>query len=200
MTPSRPPRWVLASKALLAALLTCGALFPQVGGFEGKGMEYRLPIFLAPALVVPVCWLRRRTTYPVALDAALTLPFLFDTAANAFGLYDQFDRTDDVLHFVNWFVLVGGIAVTLTIKVAPMRTPPWLVWLAAAGIGAAAAICWEVAEYAVMRAGVGGLSLTYSDTLGDLVLSTTGGASGAWAALHWLVSPSFGDRPGHNRL
>jgi hypothetical protein len=55
-----------------------------------------------------------------------------------------------------------------------------------------------VAEYAVMRAGVGGLSLTYGDTLGDLVLSTTGGAIGAWAALHWLTGRADLDPPTTN--
>lgn len=194
--PLRPPAWLIAAKVLLAGLLLCGALFPQVGGFEGKGMAFRLPIFLAPALIVPIRWLRRRSVYPVALDAGLTFPFLLDTAGNAVGLYDHFDPTDDVLHFVNWFVLIGGIAVTLAIKVAPTTAPRWLVWLAASGIGAAAIIGWEVAEYAVMRAGVGGLSLTYGDTLGDLVLSTAGGGIGAWLALRWLMpSPIAAGRP-----
>lgn len=188
-TVTRPPTWLVAAKVLLALLLLTGALFPAVGGFAGKGMAFRLPIFLAPALIVPIRWLRRRGTYAVALDAGLTLPFLFDTAANAVGLYDHFDPTDDVLHFLNWFVLIGGIAVTLAIKVQRTTSPRWLVWTAASGIGAAAIIGWEVAEYLVMRAGVGGLSLTYADTLGDLVLSTAGGAIGAWAALRWLVPP-----------
>jgi hypothetical protein len=168
---------------LLAALLLCGALFPSVGGFEGKGMAFRLPIFLAPALIVPVLWWRRGGVYPVALDVALTVPFLLDTAANAVGLYDHFDPTDDVLHFVNWFVLVGGVAVTVRFATAAANPPRWLVWTAAAGFGAAAIIVWEAAEYAVMRAGVGGLSLTYGDTIGDLLLSTGGGAIGAWIAM-----------------
>jgi hypothetical protein len=182
---TRPPAWLIGLKALLAALLLTGALFPDVGGFAGKGMAFRLPIFLAPSLIVPAMWWRRRGTYAVALDTALTVPFLLDTAANAVGLYDHFEPTDDVLHFLNWFVLVGGIGLTLH-AAARRAAPVWLVWTAAAGIGAAAIIGWEVAEYAVMRAGVGGLSLTYGDTLGDLVLSTTGGAIGAWAALRWL--------------
>ncbi len=41
------------------------------------------------------------------------MPFLLDTAANAVGLYDHFEPTDDVLHFLNWFVLIGGIGLTL---------------------------------------------------------------------------------------
>jgi hypothetical protein len=180
------PRWLIAVKVLLAALLVTGALFPDLGGFEGKGMGFRLPIFLTPALIVPIAHIIRRRgdesiRYPWALDAGLTLPFLLDTAGNALGFYDNIDRTDDVLHFVNWLVLVGGI--TAAIGRAATRssptTPRWLIVVAAGGIGAAAIIGWEIAEYLVMQAGVAGLSLTYGDTLFDLVLSTSGGFAGA---------------------
>jgi hypothetical protein len=172
-----PPRWLIAAKVLLALLLVVGTVAPQVGGFEGKGMAFRLPVFLAPALIVPVTWWRRRGPYPAALDAALTLPFLIDIAANAFGLYDSVDATDDVLHALNWMVLVGGI--TATIAARTPATPRWMQVLAGTGIGAIAIIGWEIAEYAVMEAGVGGLTLTYGDTLADLALSTAGGAVGA---------------------
>jgi hypothetical protein len=188
-TTSRPPGWLVACKVLLAGLLLTGALFPDVGGFAGKGMAFRLPIFLAPALVVPIIWWRRRGPYPAALDAALTLPFLLDTAANAVGLYDHLDATDDILHFVNWFVLVGGITATWVAR-ADGSTPRWLLAMAGAGFGAIAIIFWEVAEYSVMRSGVGGLDLTYADTLGDLVLSTVGGALGALAAVRFTSAPS----------
>jgi hypothetical protein len=187
------PRWLVGAKVVLAALLVVGAVFPGVGGFEGKGMAFRLPIFLAPALAVPLARWRRRGPYPAALDAALTLPFLFDTAANAVGLYDAFEPTDDVLHALNWFVLVGGVTAWIAARLVARpagspaeSTPRWLLTTAGAGIGAMAIIGWEVAEYAVMEAGVGGLSLTYGDTLGDLVLSTVGGAIGAAAALRWI--------------
>lgn len=183
-----PPAWLLAAKGLLAALLVTGALFPDLGGFAGKGMAYRLPIFLAPALVVPVRWLVRRGPYPAALDAALTLPFLFDTAANAVGLYDHVAITDDVLHVINWTVLVGGVTATWA-AAADRAVPRWLVAMAGTGFGAVAIIGWEVAEYGVMRAGVGGLSLTYADTVGDLVLSTAGGAVGAVLAVRWFAPP-----------
>ena len=188
-TASRPPGWLIGCKVLLAGLLLVGALFPDLGGFAGKGMAYRLPIFLAPALVVPILWWRRRGAYPVALDAALTLPFLFDTAANAVGLYDNLDATDDILHFVNWVVLVGGITATWVDRV-DRATPRWLVVMAGAGFGAVAIIFWEVAEYLVMRSGVGGLDLTYADTLADLVLSTTGGALGAVLAVRYTDGPT----------
>jgi len=188
-TAPRPPRWLIACKVLLAGLLLTGAVFPDLGGFAGKGMAFRLPVFLAPALVVPVVWWRRRGPYPVALDAALTLPFLFDTAANAVGLYDNLDATDDILHFVNWVVLAGGVTANWIARL-DRPTPPWLVVMAGAGFGAIAIIFWEVAEYLVMRSGVGGLDLTYADTLADLVLSTAGGALGSLLALRWIVDSS----------
>ena len=178
------PSWLVGAKALLAALLVVGAAFPAVGGFEGKGMVVRLPLFLLPSLVVPVMWLRQQgaRSYAVALDAALTIPFLLDTAANGVGLYDHVDATDDVLHFVNWIVLMGGITAHLVGTAAGSRSAPAITWMAGAGLGAVLIIGWEVAEYGVMQLGVDNLSLTYGDTLGDLVLSTLGGAVGAaWA-------------------
>lgn len=191
-TAPRPPRWLIACKVFLAALLLTGAFFPDLGGFAGKGMAYRLPIFFAPALVVPIVWWRRRGRYLVALDAALTLPFLFDTAANAVGFYDHIDATDDILHFVNWVVLVGGITATWLTRV-DRSTPRWLIVMAGAGFGAIAIIFWEVAEYSVMRSGVGGLDLTYADTLSDLVISTAGGALGALVAVRYTTRSPSGD-------
>jgi hypothetical protein len=177
-------RWTLvAVKVALAALLVVGAVAPSVGGFAGKGMAFRLPLFLAPALVVPVWWLlqgrRRAGSYPAALDIGLTVPFLLDTLGNAVGAYDHIDATDDVLHLVNWVFLIGGITAHLCRRGDRDRV---LLWLAGTGIGAVAIIGWEIAEYGVMQLGVAGLSLTYGDTLADLALSTTGGAAGAlWA-------------------
>lgn len=187
-TRVHPGVWVL--KLALAGLLLTGALFPSVGGFEGKGMAFRLPLFLAPALIVPIHHaIRRRTdpdrTYPWALDAGLTIPFLLDTFGNAVGLYDSVDATDDVLHALNWFFLVGGLTTSIGWNAVrrAAATPTWLVWLAGTGVGGLAIIGWEIAEYGVMKAGVGNLSLTYGDTLFDLALSSTGGAIGAWVVV-----------------
>jgi predicted HAD superfamily Cof-like phosphohydrolase len=201
MVRRRPPWWLVAAKVALAALLLTGAFFPSVGGFAGKGMAYRLPLFLLPALVVPVIRLFRRghpSPYPVALDAGLTLPFLLDTAGNAFGLYDTVDVTDDVLHFVNWAILFGGVTAALP----RLATPRWIVWAAGSGLGAMGIIGWEVCEYAVMQSGVAGLHLTYGDTLGDLVLSTLGGCAGALVAVRWLRPdpPRRSESPGVQTL
>jgi hypothetical protein len=57
------------------------------------------------------------------------------------------------------------------------------VWIAGTGIGALAAIGWELAEYSIMRAGVGNLHVAHADTLGDLAAVSVGGALGAWLAV-----------------
>lgn len=187
---------MLALKVALAGLLLTGALFPDVGGFAGKGMAFRLPLFLAPSLIVPIHHaVRRRAepdrTYPWALDAGLTIPFLLDTLGNAVGLYDSVDSTDDVLHALNWWFLMGGITTSIGWNAVrrATATPRWLVWLAGTGVGGLAIIGWEIAEYGVMKAGVGNLSLTYGDTLFDLALSSIGGALGAGAVV-WSVARS----------
>lgn len=180
---TRPVRLLVAAKVLLAALLLTGALYPH-GPFEGKGMAYRLPAFLAPGLIVSWRWWRHRGArpYPVALDAALTLPFLFDTMGNALGLFDSVTHFDSVLHALNWAVLCGGVTLAMAHAAGADATPPYRV-LAGAGFGAIAIVLWEAMEYAVMEAGVAGLHLTYRDTISDLLVSMAGGAVGAWWAV-----------------
>jgi hypothetical protein len=187
--PSRPlaaPVYVWAVRGLLAAVLLLGAVYPH-GPFEGKGMAYRLPAFLAPGLIV---WWRHRvrarrkgpTPYPVALDLGLTVPFLSDTLGNAFGLFDSVKHFDSVMHTVNWAILCWGITTALAEGPSGAGATRKLLVTAGAGIGAMAIIGWEIMEYGVMKSGVSGLHLTYADTLGDLGLSTLGGAFGGWYA------------------
>lgn len=179
--PRRQLFALAGAKALLAALLLTGALFPSVGGFAGKGYAFRLPLFLLPAVVVPILWRCRsvRDRYPLALDVALTVPFLLDTLGNAIGGFDRWNHFDKVLHVLNWVVLAWGVTVHLS---RPDRDRV-LLWVAGSGVGAMAAIGWEIAEYAVMKSGVGGLHLTYPDTLADLACGTTGAMLGAWWAV-----------------
>jgi hypothetical protein len=118
-----------------------------------------------------------------AYQAAFTVPFLLDTLGNAFGLFDSWSSFDNVLHFVNWFVLVWGMSKALD---RTRRHDRGLLWIAGTGIGALAA------EYSIMQAGVGDLHLTYADTLGDLAAGSTGGALGA------LVAVKFGNA--HHQL
>ena len=57
--------------------------------------------------------------------------------------------------------------------------------------GAIAIIWWEAMEWAVSTdgwGGAGGLSLTYGDTVGDLLLSSTGGLVGSVLGVVWFSS------------
>jgi hypothetical protein len=155
--------------------------FPNLPQFEGKGMAFRAPFYLLPLGAVPLVWrLRgRRPPYPMLVDALIISPFLADTLGNALNFYRRFDRTDDVLHFLNWILLVGGVTLAI-LRTNVTRLNAWVLgW----GIGGLAIIWWEAAEWLIQELGTAGLNLTYSDTIGDLLLSSTGGAFGAAIAI-----------------
>jgi hypothetical protein len=167
----------------LVSALAFSVAFPDLPQLEGKGMAFRAPFFLLPMAAVPVGWrLRgRHAPYPYIADALVISPFLADTLGNAFNFYDSFAVTDDVLHFLNWVLLVAGI----TLLLLRTRIPRLAAWALGYGIGGLAIIWWEAAEWLVQELGTAGLELTYGDTIGDLVISSTGGAIGAALAV-WL--------------
>lgn len=188
--PEERDQWVLwGVRSALVLALAFSVAFPGLPQFEGKGMAFRAPFYLLPMAAVPLGWrLRgRRPPYPHLGDALIVAPFLVDTLGNAFNFYNTFSSTDDVLHVVNWVLLVGGIAVLL-LRTSLNRLS---VWTMAYGIGGLAIIWWEAAEWLVQELGTAGLDLTYGDTIGDLILSSTGGAIGAGLAV-WLIPR---DRP-----
>jgi hypothetical protein len=172
----------------LVAAIAFSVAFPDLPQFDGKGMAFRAPFFLLPMAAVPIGWRSRgrREPYPYLADALIVAPFLVDTLGNALDFYNSFDATDDVLHFVNWVLLVAGITLLL------LRTamPRLAAWALGYGIGALAIIWWEAAEWLVQELGTAGLQLTYADTIGDLMLSSTGGALGA------VLAVRFGPRTG----
>jgi hypothetical protein len=177
-------RLLWAVRAALVLALVFSVAFPDLPQFEGKGMAFRAPFFLLPMAAVPIGWrLRgRRDPYPSLADALVISPFLVDTLGNALNFYNSYASTDDVLHAINWILLVAGVTLLL------LRTdmPPIAAWALGYGIGALAIIWWEAAEWLVQELGTAGLELTYGDTIGDLVLSSTGGALGAAIAI-WLA-------------
>lgn len=146
---------------------------------EGKAMGFRAPLFLAPAVLVPlIAKVRKWEPYPHTADALLTLPFLVDTLANLVGIYDRWSVTDDVLHALNWVFLVGAYHAFRFRNVHISRDAVLLGY----GFGAIAIVWWEIMEWAVSEdgfGGAGGLALTYGDTIGDLFLSSTGGLVGS---------------------
>lgn len=159
---------------------------------EGKAMAFRAPLFLAPAILVPaIAKFRGWEPYPHTADALLSAPFLIDTLGNLFGFYDAYPVTDDVLHAVNWVLLVAAYHAFRFRNVFGRDDALLLGY----GVGALAIVWWEVMEWAVSEDGFGGagaLSLTYGDTVGDLFLSSTGGLLGSILAVYYLGPPRRG--------
>ncbi len=184
----RLPATRVANLGVKAALVTAFfvALAFQPAVVDGKAMGFRAPLFLAPAVLVPVLARTRRwEPYPHTADALASAPFLIDTLGNLFGFYDRFNGTDDVLHGLNWILLVGAFHAFRFRNVHRNDDAVLLGY----GFGAIAIIWWEVMEWVVSTDGVGGaggLNLTYTDTIGDLMLSSVGGLIGSIAAVRLL--------------
>jgi hypothetical protein len=166
----------VAMKVGIAAAFAVALLAP-LDQLDGKGMGFRAPFFCGSALIVPVLTrLRPRSPYPHLADSLIVAPFLVDTLGNLLGFYDNFNGTDDVLHTVNWILLVLAFHAFRFRSVPDNRDARFL----GAGFGALAIVVWEIAEWVVQETGAGGgLALTYADTIGDLALSTTGGVIGS---------------------
>lgn len=169
-------------KAALAIAFFIAIFFPP-DVLEGKAMGSRAPLFLAPAIVVPLlAKFRKWDPYPHTADAFLSLPFLLDTLGNLFGFYDEYLVTDDVLHAINWVSLVFAFHAFRFRNVFDRRDALLLGY----GFGALMIVLWEIFEWAVSEdgfGGAGGLALTYGDTVGDLGLSSTGGLVGSIAGV-----------------
>jgi hypothetical protein len=185
LTLQRRIAWAVRIALVIAVAITVA--FPNWEQFDGKGMAFRAPFYLLPIAVVPVIWRLRgsKPTYPSLVDALVVAPFLIDTLGNVFNFYNNYPSTDDVLHFVNWVLLMGGS----TLALARTGISKFNAWALGYGIGGLAIVWWEFAEYVVQELGTSGLDLTYGDTIGDLMLSSTGGAVGAAIAV-WIGWPA----------
>ena len=190
-------RWTaIVNIAIKIGLFTSFAIavFLEPSTVEGKAMGFRAPLFLAPAVLVPVLARRRNwEPYPHTGDALLSAPFLVDTLGNLLGFYDEFPVTDDVLHAVNWVLLVASYH-AFRFRNVHHRDDAVLLGY---GFGALAIVWWEIMEWAVSEEGFGGagnLSLTYGDTIGDLFLSSTGGLAGSVLAV-WMLGPTRSSEP-----
>ncbi|MEM7337201.1 MAG: hypothetical protein AAF467_01065 [Actinomycetota bacterium] len=191
-------RWVMvANIAIKIALVTtfAVAIIFEPSGAQGKGMEFRAPAFLGSAVLVPVIAIVRRwDPFPHTADALLAAPFLLDTFANTAGLYERFNSTDDVLHLVNWILLVGAFHAFRFRTIHDRRDALILGY----GIGGLAIIWWEGFEWLLSTEGPltsgGGLELGYTDTVGDLILSSSGGLVGSLLAI-WVLGPVMKTAP-----
>ena len=179
-------RWanILVKAALFVSFAI--ALTADLDTLDGKAMGVRAPLFLASAAIVPLFgWRRRWRPHAHVGDALLALPFLLDTLGNLLGFYDEYPQTDDVLHALNWILLVLAFHAFRFRNTGHTRDAVFLGY----GFGAIAIIWWEAMEWAVSKdgwGGAGGLALTYEDTIGDLILSSTGGLIGSLLGVWWL--------------
>ena len=185
---SRGAVWVAIAMKAALALAFVVALTVPLDQLEGKGMGFRFPLFMLSAAVVPLAWRGRFRPYPATADVLVVAPFLLDTLGNLVGLYDSFDVTDDVLHTLNWLLLVAAFHAWRFRRSGSVDAMSGAdAWLLGAGIGALAIVGWEIAEWIVAETGAGGgLALTYGDTVGDLALSTAGGMVGSWLGVRFL--------------
>ncbi|WP_423919560.1 hypothetical protein [Candidatus Poriferisodalis sp.] len=189
-------RAVAVAMAFKVALALCFvvAIAVPLDHLEGKGMAFRFPLFMLSAVVVPLAWRGRFGPYPATADVLIVAPFLIDTLGNLAYVYDTFDATDDVLHAVNWILLVGAFhAWRYRRGGGANRLSRTDAWLLGTGLGALAIVGWEAAEWIVAETGAGGgLDLTYDDTVADLVLSTGGGMIGSVLAVTLFPSRPAG--------
>ncbi len=196
-------RWVMALNIAIKIALVVSfaiAIIFEPSGAQGKGMEYRAPAFLGSAVLVPIiAKVRNWEPFPHTADALLAAPFLLDTVANTAGFYERFNATDDILHLVNWILLVGAFHAFRFRNVHHRRDAILLGY----GVGGLAIIWWEGFEWLISTdgplTGGRGLSLGYTDTIGDLILSSSGGLLGSFIAIAVLgpiaKRPTATDQP-----
>lgn len=177
-----------AVKIALVSCLLAGLLFPGIPGVEGKGWPERSVGYPLSALVIPIVWhlTGRRVRYPYLADTLLVVPFVLDLLGNLVNFYNTIANFDDLLHFLNWGFLVAALQLLL----APAGLARWNLTLMGCGFGAIAIVAWEAVEWVIQEMGAAGLQLTYDDTIGDLVLSTSGGVVGAAVAAMLMTKPS----------
>jgi hypothetical protein len=161
----------IAVKAALVGFLAFGA-FSGMEQFEGKAFGWRLVFYPLAAIIVPIGWwlAGKPPPYPYALDILLVSPFLVDVLGNTFDLYDSISWWDDLNHFVNWGLLslaVGQLLIRL-------RIPRIETFVIVVGVGAVAAILWELGEYVAFIRDSEEYDTAYTDTLGDMMLGLAG--------------------------
>ncbi|MFB9378644.1 hypothetical protein ACFFKU_06625 [Kineococcus gynurae] len=163
---------VLVLVATLAQLvLATTSDLPQ---FSGKAFGARLVFYPLLMLLVPALWwlrTRGRAVVPWAGFTLVMVPFLLDVSGNTLDLYDRVVWWDDLLHLLNWFLLLTGLG--LVVGAGALR-PRWARAAAVVGAGALLALLWEIGEWwTFIRHGTE-IETAYEDTLGDMVLGTSG--------------------------
>ena len=175
----------LAAKAVLGGLLVFSLLHGDWARFADKAMAARAVAYPLLVGTVPLAWwwrTRARTPYPGVPAFLVTVPFVIDVGGNALDLYDSIGVFDDVCHFVNWAILATALGVALRSTTLPRAAIAGL----CSGMGAVAAILWELGEYGAFVTHTPERFTLYRDTMGDLALGLAGatlaGLVCAWSA------------------
>lgn len=164
----------------LVALLAHALLWPDLPQYAGKGIGSRVVLYPLGVTIVPIVWLllgwrtaqqaRGQRVFPLGADVLISAPFTIDTLGNALNLFNTIEWWDDLMHFTQWTMLLGGIGLLLVGRVQGRLTLGVLI----ASLGAYIAVAWELAEYYAFVRHSPELQTAYTDTLGDLVLGSLG--------------------------
>lgn len=173
----RCPWWVpVVVLVATVAQLMVAQWWPGIERFADKAFGARLVGYPLAMLLAPALWWlvvgrpRPEEPRPYGAFALVMAPFLVDVTGNSLDLYDTIVWWDDLNHYANWLLLLGGIGLLITPRVAP----DWVVVALVTGLGAVLAIGWEGAEwYTFIRHGTE-IDTAYEDTLADLTLGTLG--------------------------
>lgn len=183
-----PARAIAA--VLLAVAKSLGFAFsiepvlrPKQRKYKGKAMRIRAIGYFAMLLAVPVGWLvrRRRDSYPVLADLALSVPLLLDAGGNSLGIYDD-ASIDDLVHFTNTAILSSAFGAAIS----PHVDSRWKAGALTTAFGVTGELGWEAMEYTADRIGFKGLSLSREDTIADIAVAVLGSlVAGAITTIRW---------------
>lgn len=165
-------------KVGLVLLFAHALLWPDLPQYAGKGIGSRLVLYPLGVVIVPVVWWivcrvrgpERSPTYPLGADLLISAPFTIDTLGNALNLFNTIDWWDDLMHFTQWLLLLGGVALLIEHKLGNRVVRFFFI----SALGTFIALWWEVAEYFAFIRNSPELQTAYTDTLGDMVLGTLG--------------------------
>ena len=163
---------------LLISLIV--ALTSYIPNLEGKGMAYRTPFYLIAISFLPLLsYIKKWKNYPYATDILLILPFLLDTFGNFLGYFDSIVFFDDLLHILNWILIVMSIQ-TFRLQNRNFNKDDYMFGV---GMGTLIIVIWELLEWILSVDGLGlitALHLSYNDTMGDLFGSVLGSFIGSY--------------------
>lgn len=141
--------------------------------------------------------LARLVNLPRVYDLCLTAAMALQGFGEAFGLYDEFVRFDDVVHVTLPLLTAPVVYIGLArLEVVPdprdeTHMPHYAgIFVVTTALGIAIGALWEIAEWTSDAWFGTNLSLGNDDTVGDLVRDTFGALLGAallvaWARFGW---------------